>query len=78
MAKSIANRIKKYQDKLEINNTIASGALSFLFILTTYDIESTDYVVIYYIEIFIIINLCIDWLLFLLLADNRLNYLFMP
>ena len=78
MVKSIANRIKKYQDKLEINNAIASGALSFLFILTTYKIDSTDYVFIYYIEIIIIINLCVDWLLFLLLADNRLNYLFKP
>lgn len=40
---NLTSRIKKFQDKIELNNAIASILLSSLFILETYDIDSRKY-----------------------------------
>ena len=76
--KSISMWLSRQEDRLEINNAIASGLLSFLFILTTYGFDSGNSVVIWWIEMIINIDLCLDWILFLILAENRLSYLFKP
>ena len=47
-----------------------------MFILTTYGIDSRSSKVIHYIELAIVIDLCLDWVVRLLMAENRLAYLF--
>ena len=78
MVKSLARRLSKVEEQLEINNAVASAGLSFLFVLTTYGYEAKKDPIIMYIELVIVMDLILDWLLFLLLADNRLGYLFKP
>lgn len=68
---------------MEINNAIASALLCFLFILTTYGIDSVDKSnknnwIVWYLELLIVIDLCIDWILILVITENRLVYLFAP
>ena len=76
--KNLSIRLKKGEDNLEMNNAVASVLLSMLFVLTTYDIDSGNTLVLWYAELLIICDLCLDWLLFLVMADNRLAYLFNP
>lgn len=47
-----------------------------LFILTTYGIEWGPNDILWWIELILVCDLCLDWLFFLLMADNRLAYLF--
>lgn len=72
----ISQRLNKIQDKLEFNNVFASALLSMLFILTTYGIEWGPNDVLWWIELILVCDLSLDWLFFLLMADNRLAYLF--
>lgn len=76
--KALINRLTKFSNKFEYLNAVASVLLSVLFVLTTYDIDSGNNIVIWYIETFIIIYLFFDWFLMLFMADNRLAYLFTP
>ena len=76
MSHAISMRLKRAQDKLEINNAIASICLSSLFILTTYGIDTKTSELVKYIELIIIIDLILDWLLFMIMAENRLGYMF--
>ena len=55
---------------------MASGLLSILFIFATYDLDNRNVDVLMYIELILVIYLCLDWLFFLLMAENRLAYLF--
>ena len=57
---------------------MASGFLTLLFILTTYDISARNNGSdpLWFFELIIVLDLCLDWLLFLILDDNRLAYLF--
>ena len=75
---ALAKRIEKFLVKLEINNAIASVLLASLFILNTYDYDSRSSEVIYICELIIVVDLCLDWLIFLIMAENRLGYLFAP
>ena len=78
LVKSLARRLSKVEEQLEINNAVASAGLSFLFVLTTYGYEAKKDPIIMYIELVIVMDLILDWLLFLLVADNRLGYLLKP
>lgn len=77
LSKNIAQRLRKFQDKLEINNAAASGMMSFLFILATYDIYATNDAskLMWFIEMIVVLDLCLDWVLFAVLSENRLGYL---
>ena len=47
-----------------------------LFVLNTYDYDSRNSEVLYIIELMFVIDLIFDWLIFLIVAKNRLGYLF--
>lgn len=51
--------------------------MSFLFILATYDIYATNDASkpMWFIELIVVLDLCLDWILFAVLSENRLAYL---
>ena len=55
---------------------MSSVLLASLFVLNTYDYDSRNSEILYIIELFIVIDLTLDWLIFLIVAKNRLAYLF--